>query len=173
MKFPVTMLAALLLSAGISFSPPKVDGSVAKGEYAHAIPVVDGAATVYYQVDSGGGLSIAVSAATTGWVGIGLGTEVMDGAHIFMGYVSNGAPVFSEQVGQGHSHREASARSADASAVALAGGTTTIEFHVPAGKVPAADGKVTFIVAFSGAADLSTYHEDTRDGGTIDMSGAN
>jgi hypothetical protein len=173
LKLPVTMLVALLLSAGISFPLPKVDGSVTKGEYAHSIPVVDGAATVYYQVDSGGGLSIAVSAATTGWVGIGLGTEVMDGAHIFMGYVRSGAAVFSKQVGQGHSHHEASDRSADVSAVALAGGTTTIAFHVPADKVPSADGKVTFIVAFSGAADLGTYHEDTRDGGTIDMAASN
>ena len=168
MKKAMMMFLSLLVSAGCAAAQPKVDGRVTPGEYKRSIPVIDGAATVFYQFDADGGLSVAVSAATTGWVGIGLGTEVMDGAHIFMGFVRNGAPVFSEQVGQGHSHHESSEKLADASAVSQSGGTTTIEFHIPAGKVPLAGTSVTFIVAFSGAADLGTYHEDTRDGGTMD-----
>jgi hypothetical protein len=169
MKKPVMMFLSLLLAAGYAAAQPRVDGRVAAGEYDKSISVVDGAATVYYQFDAGGGLSVAVSAATTGWVGIGLGSSVMDGAHIFMGYVKDGVPVFSEQVGAGHSHHESRDRSADSSAASQAGGTTTIEFHVPAGKVPLTGTTVPFIVAFSGAANLTTYHEDTRDGGTMDM----
>ena len=172
MKMAVMMFLTLLLSAGFAAAEPTVDGRVAPGEYTRSIPVVDGAATVSYQFDAGGGLSVAVSAATTGWVGIGLGSEVMDGAHIFMGFIKDGAPVFSEQVGQGHSHHESSAKFADASAVTQSGGTTTIEFHIPAAKVPLAGTSVTFIVAFSGSADLATYHEDTRDGGTMEMTAA-
>jgi DOMON domain len=168
MKTAVTMFLFLVLAAACAAAQPKVDGRVTPGEYSRSISVVDGAATVYYQFDAGGGLSVAVSAATTGWVGIGLGSSVMDGAHIFMGYVKNGATVFSEQIGTGHSHHESRDRSADSSAVSQAGGTTTIEFHVPAGKVPLTGTTVPFIVAFSGSPDLSTYHEDTRDGGTME-----
>jgi hypothetical protein len=36
--------------------------------------------------------------------------------------------------------------------------------------VPFVGKKVSFIVAFSGSADLTTFHDDKNDGGTIDFS---
>ena len=56
-----------------------------------------------------GGLYLVVSAVTTGWVG---------------------NPVFSEQGGDGHSHRQSPTNSADSFAVGQQDGVTTIEFHV-------------------------------------------
>lgn len=163
-------LMSLALSATIAWSLPIVDGQVTNDEYAKSTEVLDGSATLYYQADGDGGLYLAVVAATEGWVGLGLGSGVMSGAHIYMGYVKDGAPVFSEQVGDGHSHGESAKESYDSSAVGQEGGMTTIEFHLPAGELPVADSKLDFVVAFSGSQDLTTYHEDNREGGSIDLS---
>jgi hypothetical protein len=172
MKTGAMLLVSLLMSA-VAWSLPTVDGTITPNEYGKSISVLDGAATVYYQVDASGGLYLAVSAMTTGWVGLGLGTAVMNGAHIFMGYVESGNPVFSEQIGEGHSHRQSPTNSADSFAVGQKGGMTTIEFHVPFDKLPIVGKSINFIVAFSGSADLTTYHEDNHDGGTIDLSTSN
>ncbi len=166
----LTAIFLILMASVAAWPVPKVDGTVMPGEYSKSMSLDYDAITVYYQADSNGGLTIAVTAQTTGWVGIGLGSVVMDGAHIFMGYVADGKPVFSEQVGSGHSHQEAATRLADSFAVGQAGGTTTVELHVPAGKLPVVGGKLDFIVAYAGAADLTTYHDDNHDGGTIDLS---
>jgi hypothetical protein len=104
------------------------------------------------------------------WVGIGLGSAVMDGARIFMGSIKDGTPVFSEQVGEGHSHRPAPDRAADRYALVQEGGKTTLELHVPFEKVPFVGKKVSVIAAFSGSTDLTTFHDDNHDGGTIDLS---
>jgi hypothetical protein len=164
--------AAFLVTAAFCQAIPLVDGTVGKGEYARSISLVYGDATVSYQSDSSGGLYVAVSASTTGWVGIGLGSVVMDGAHIFMGYVSGGKPVFSEQVGEGHSHHPTPISWADQGAVAAGDGVTTLEIHIPAARLLDAPKKMGFIVAFSGSADLTTYHDDNHDGGFMELPAA-
>jgi hypothetical protein len=131
--------------------------------------VIDDTAAVSWSADGHGGLFVAVSAQTTGWVGVGLGSAVMDGAWIFMGFVKDGEPVFSEQRGTGHTHRPVAAARADRWAVAQTGGQTTIEFHLPAGQVPVSGTSFPFIVAYSGAPDLTTFHEDSLDGGVITL----
>jgi hypothetical protein len=163
------LAAAVLLTATAGWSAPTVDGVVAAGEYGKSLTLDYDAITVSYDVGADGGLTFAVSAPTTGWVGIGLGAVVMDGAHVFMGYVKDGRAIFSEQLGSGHSHAPAAATLADSEAVRQDAGTTTIEFHVPAGKVPITGGKLGIIAAFSGSADLVTYHEDNHDGAYIDI----
>ena len=165
----VMACAALLLAAGAAWSFPKVDGTVAPGEYSRSLSLVDSAVTVSWQADQSGGLFVAVAAPTTGWVGIGLGSVVMEGARIFMGYVKDGMPVFSEQIGVGHSHSPSPDRSADSFAVSERGGTTTIELHLPADKVPRDGKKVDFIVAYAGSKDLTTFHDDNHDGGEMDL----
>jgi hypothetical protein len=162
--------ATLLLSTGFAWSLPTVDGSIMAGEYSRSLSLLDGSVKVYFQTDASGGLYLAVSATTTGWVGIGLGSVVMDGAHIFMGYVKNGTPVFSEQNGEGHGHRQSMRRSADSFAASEHEGVTTIELHVPVSDVPMVGKKVSFIVAFSGSDDLKTFHDDNHDGGIMDLS---
>lgn len=170
MKRAATVLAAFLLLSGFAWSLPTVDGTVTPGEYTRTLSLVDGSVVVSYQADTSGGLYVAVAAPTTGWVGVGLGSVVMDGAHIFMGYVKDGTPVFSEQIGVGHGHSQSPERSADLFAVSQHDGTTTIELHVPADKVPAEGKNVSFIVAYAGSRDLATFHEDNHDGGVMDLS---
>jgi hypothetical protein len=170
MKRVTTIVSLFLLPAVCGWALPTVDGKVSSGEYGRSLSLLYGDATVWYQADPEGGLYLAVSAPTTGWVGIGLGSVVMDGAHIFMGYVKDGVPVFSEQVGSGHSHAPSPAAFADRSAVGQEGGVTTIELHVPGNRLPRSGSRVPFIVAFAGSADLTTFHEDNHDGGMIDLS---
>jgi hypothetical protein len=173
MKTALMVLAAASLCAVSLWSLPSVDGRVSPGEYSRSMSLLDRASTVSWQADAEGGLYLAVTAATRGWVGIGLGAVVMDGAHIYMGWIKDGTPVFSEQIGDGHSHRPSPGAAADASAVGQKDGMTTIEFHLPAARVPVVDGKVSFITAFSGSVDLTTYHEDNRDSGFFDLARPN
>lgn len=171
MKKTAAAAAAFLVAAAFSWALPRVDGRVTTGEYARSVSLVYGDATVYYESDSAGGLYVAVSATTNGWVGIGLGSVVMNGAHIFMAHFKSGQPVISEQVGEGHGHHPSEVAWADQGAVAVDGGVTTLEIHIPTGRLPRA-GKVGFIVAFSGSADLTTYHEDNHDGGFMELPAA-
>ena len=163
------MLFCLTLAAVPLWSQPLVDGIVQKSEYQHAIKALDGTATISYSVDAKGGLNIAVAAKTSGWVGLGLGSQVMDGAYIFMGYVRNGKTVFSEQKGSGHQHTASTVHRADTSSVRQTGGITTIEFHVQADKLPFKGKKFDYIVASAGAPNLTAFHEDSIDGGSISL----
>lgn len=162
-------IALLCLAAVPALALPSVDGRVDEGEYARSISVLDGSATIYFEADGHGGLYAAVVAETEGWVGLGLGSQVMDGASIFMGFVKDGKPYFSEQLGSGHGHGERPSPAADASAVSRAGGATTLEFHVPAENMPASGPKVDYIVAYSTVADWTAYHESSHDSGSFTL----
>jgi len=157
-----------LLASGALGALPLVDGVVTEGEYDHQASVIGDTATVSWSSDGNGGLFVAVSAPTSGWVGVGLGSAVMDGAWIFMGFVKDGQPVFSEQRGLGHTHRPVDAPRADQWAV-QGGERTTIEFHLPSDRLPVSGSSIPFITAYSGAPDLVTFHEDTADGGMITL----
>jgi hypothetical protein len=161
------LLGALLLFAAMVGAEPTVDGKLVPGEYAHQASVISDTATVSWSADGRGGLFLGVSAPTSGWVGLGLGSRVMDGAWIFMGYVKDGQFVFSEQKGLGHSHRPVDSPRTDQWAVAQADGRTTLEFHLPADRMPVTGLSFPFITAYAGAPDLATFHEDSLDGGTI------
>jgi len=169
MVFGAVFLLAALAALPASGAFPVVDGKVSAGEYAQSISLIYGDATLFYSVDDSGGLYVAVKAKTGGWVGFGLGSTVMDGAHIFMGLLKDGKQVISEQLGQGHGHKPSPVTWADASAVGQESGMTTLELHVPADKLEGLGNRIGFIVAFSGASDLTTYHEDNHDGGFIDL----
>jgi len=168
MKYLMGLLLVCGVAGGLT-ALPVVDGTVKAGEYSHQASVIGNTATVSWSPDGSGGLFLAVSAPTTGWVGLGLGSQVMDGAYIFMGFLKDGKAVFSEQKGAGHSHRAVADPRADQSAVGQAGGKTMVEFHLTADKLPVKGSSFPFIVAYSGAADLKTFHEDTADGGVITL----
>jgi hypothetical protein len=92
----------------------------------------------------------------------------MSGAAIYMGFIGgDGKPVFSEQIGKGHRHSESGTKTVDQQAVTQVKGKTTLEFHIPADKLPFKGTSVPFIAAFSDSADLETFHGDNYDTGTI------
>ncbi len=146
---------------------PSIDGIVSPGEYAHSQKVLDGAGTLSYGLDAQG-LSVALSVKTSGWIGVGLGSRRMNGATIFMGYVKDGKVVFSQQKGSGHTHNPQNPALWDSRSVVTQGGFTTMEFHIPAAQLPWKGNSLPFIAAYSGSADLTTYHDD-NDSGTLTL----
>jgi hypothetical protein len=92
----------------------------------------------------------------------------MSGATIFMGYVADGKPVFSEQKGKGHSHNPTS-KTWDSEAVTQTDGVTTVEFHLPPRNLPFQGNTTPFIVAYADSADLTTFHDDNHDSGTLTL----
>jgi hypothetical protein len=167
-----TVLRSLILTAFVAVSvgaTPVVDGKIEKGEYASSKSVLDGASTLYYSADGSGGLFVALETKTLGWAGIGLGSKRMDGARIYMGFVKDNTPVFSEQLGSGHRHGPVKDKSADKSIVAQNGSMNVLEFHLPADKLPFKGKSVNYIAAFAAAADLTSFHEDNFDSGTFTL----
>ena len=83
---------------------PVVDGAVAEGEYGVSLQY-DGIVISLALV--GDTLHAAAVAATTGWVAVGFGSDVMDGARILFSYVeADGTVFFAEQEGKGHRHHD-------------------------------------------------------------------
>jgi hypothetical protein len=132
----------------------------------HTLSVLGGKGTLVYGKDAQGGLSISLTVETTGWIGVGLGSSKMDGATIFMGYVKDGKPVFSQQKGSGHTHSAMDMPLWDQESVTLDSGKTTLGFHLPAAQIPYQGNQLPFIVAWSGATNL-TQHHDAHDTGVL------
>ena len=109
---------------------PVVDGAVAEGEYGVSLQY-DGMTIGLALV--GDTLHAAAVAATTGWVAVGFGSDVMDGARILFSYVEvDGTVFFAEQEGKGHRHHDVTDTVATAHAVSEADGATTLEVALPA-----------------------------------------
>ncbi len=127
-----------------------VDGVVRPGEYSFS---QDFDSISVYAKRTAGALYLAAVGDSTGWVALGLGSLVMDGSTIFMGFVgSNGKVQFKPQAGSGHSHHDVGA---DVSATIIsysikqAGGKTTLELALkPAAYIKSGqkDLKVIFAV---------------------------
>ena len=162
-------IGAFVLFGGLLAAQVQVDGRVSPGEYPNSIQALDGVANIAYAADGQGGWYFALTIQTTGWIGMGLGSHVMDGASIFMGFVRNGKAVFSEQKGIGHTHKPSTVKLADQSATGFKDGFTTIEFHIKAKDLPFQGKTFNYIVAFADMADLTSFHEDNESSGTITL----
>lgn len=138
---------------------PVVDGAVADGEYGVSLQydgITIGLALV------GDVLHVAAAATTTGWVGVGFGSDKMDGARILFSFVdADGQVFFAEQEGREHKHYDVPDTVATAHAVAEADGVTTLEAALPEAFVRAsADAAGTFpmIMAYGRADSVRVKH---------------
>ncbi len=109
-------------------------------------------------------LWIGVVGVTTGWVAVGLGTQKMEGATIFMGFVDAAGKVqFKPQVGSVHTHQELTAKDVADSIVSSAmkeeGGKTTLELALKA-SVWAKKGQASLDLIFAegGQDSFAPYH---------------
>lgn len=138
---------------------PVVDGTVEEGEYGVGLQY-DGIAIGLALV--GDTLHVAAAAATTGWVGVGFGSDRMDGARILFGFVDiEGQVFFAEQEGSGHKHHDVTDTVTSAHAVGEADGTTTLEAALPAAFVrDTADESGTFpmIMAYGRRDSVRVVH---------------
>ena len=138
---------------------PAVDGIVAEGEYGLNLQydgITIGLALV------GDTLHVAAAAATSGWVGVGFGSDRMDGARILFSFVdADGQVFFAEQEGRDHTHRDVTDTMVSAHAVAEVDGTTTLEAALPAAFVrDSADEKGVFpmIMAYGRRDSVRVVH---------------
>ncbi|UCG00014.1 MAG: hypothetical protein JSV89_10855 [Spirochaetaceae bacterium] len=144
----------------VSSSSPEIDGVIVAGEYSLMIELPRG--TLYLnrteQV-----LSIAIQSELDGWVGVGLGSQRMNQASIYIGYVDSGREVFARQQGRGHSHRDASvAEPAEVRLGENAAGTV-MELSFPASAfVPSGSSRLSLIVACGKRNNLTSYHSMRR-----------
>jgi hypothetical protein len=154
--FSVFIGAAAL--AGAQAKLPVMDGTVGAAEYAHTYDV---SPFILSMSRNGGNLYCAVSAKTNGWVAIGLGTDRMNGAVMFLGNVIGGKAGFTEQLGRGHGHGDVAAdkRTVVTYAVKEQGDTTTMEVECRAAALaPAGSRELTVILAYSVSDSMTDRH---------------
>ena len=153
------LLGASLASAQqlpVTASAPKLDGVVSAKEYSFQTSLGKLTLSASRTADT---VFLAVSAPTTGWVSVGFGSDKMDGAKLFLGYVSGGQPSFSGQLGAGHGHGTLSPALEVRQALGEAGGATTLETAFKASQVIAGDQKELWVLVAYGPDDtFSSYH---------------
>jgi hypothetical protein len=156
-------LGALVLSAALAaaqtLSPngpaPAIDGVVAANEYSLKVPVGRITLSASRAADT---LYLAVSAPTTGWVSVGFGSQLMDGADLFLGCVAGGKPKFTQQLGKEHTHGPLAKPLEVREALREASGTTTLEAAFKAGEVIGGKKELWVLVAYGPDDSFASYH---------------
>jgi hypothetical protein len=144
-----------------------VDGVVESDEYSYSREFQD--ATLYINW-SDGKVYLAVEANTKGWVGVGLGSTMMNNSHILIGYVDKGKPVFKEQVGKGKAHTDTDNKYVQSYKMKEEEGKTTLELVFNEGDIiQSGQHKIDFIIAYGKKDSLTQYHGGTRDGFSVDI----
>ena len=136
-------------SLAITTNKTVVNGVVKPGEYSFSQDFDELSLYVNRTADA---LCFAVVGNTTGWVAVGLGSLKMDGATMFMGFVSSDGKVqFKPVVGSGHSHKDAGSDVSGtviSSAMKASGGKTTLEIALrPAAYIKAGQSSLQIIYA--------------------------
>jgi hypothetical protein len=142
----------------ITSTDPAVDGVVGKGEYSTTVQAGKMQVWVARTADT---LYAAVTAPTTGWVGLGFGSGKMDGATIVMAYVTGTQAQVKLQRGTGFTHADLNAPALLRSAAQEADGKTTLEFALKTDGIIAQGQKDLGGVASWGATDdFVSYHRE-------------
>lgn len=145
----------------VSTNKPSVDGVVSANEYTYS---KDFDQQITFSMSrTADTLYVAVVGNTKGWVAFGLGSERMDGADIFIGYVgADGKVNFKPQLGKGHRHGDAPADIAGSvvsSAMKESGGRTTLEVALKAGPyIKSGQSALEVIFAMGDQKSFTPYH---------------
>jgi hypothetical protein len=168
MKKTIALSACVLLLAALSAgaqttlthaatgTPPKVDGTIAASEYA----VTAGDATFGTSLSwIGDTLYVAITAKTTGWVAIGLGSTRMSGAIMYMGFVTGAQTQMKVQVGAGHAHSDTAKNAPLQYKMTETGGTTVLEVALKAADfITASQKSLDMILAYGGSDSFISLH---------------
>jgi len=107
-----------------------LDGAITDGEY-KTVEVKNEFTLAARLSEDKTTLYAAIKGPTTGWISIGLGTLKMNGSFMTLGYVAEGKPSVSFELGKGYSHAPTPAPGAQAF-VSETAGVTTLELSLPA-----------------------------------------
>jgi hypothetical protein len=169
--FLLVLTAALVFVAAQAFTQdkalavgtdaPQVDGVVKAGEYAVQKDYGSMQISLSRTADT---LFVGAVGGTTGWIAVGLDSQKMDGATIFMGFVGEDGKVqLKPQAGSGHKHSDVSDKAVADSVISYAikesKGKTTLEVAVKA-ETYIQDGQksLDLIFAIGPAKSFSPYH---------------
>jgi hypothetical protein len=142
--------AQVSLTLGVSKTAPKVDGVVSPDEYAVTSTSQGLQVSLAWTAD---GLFVAVVGPTTGWVAAGLGSNVMDTAVIYIGFVSGDQVQFKVQKGIGHSHDDATGFVPLQYAMKEANAQTVLELQLKPADFIAKGQKQLGLIAAAGGSD--------------------
>ncbi len=132
MKKLFLTISCLILAVSIhaqGASEPTLDGILAADEYSET-QLVSGITIGTSLSKDGKMLYVAVSAKTSGWVAIGLGSMRMNSSIMVMGYAEGEKQSISFELGNGYTHATTSIKDAKAFVVQQ-GDVTTLEISVP------------------------------------------
>ncbi len=135
---------------GVTTTAAKVDGVFEDKEYSL---VTEAAGIRLGMSRTPDTLYIGLSEPTTGWVAVGLGSRGMDGAIMYIGYVSGNTTSLKVQRGSGHRHADVDAGSPLRYAMKEAGGVTVLELALQASKFIAKGQNVLELSVAMGSAD--------------------
>lgn len=109
--------------------PPQVDGS---GEGFLSRPFQSAGADIYLAHDSEM-LYVHLETEAEGWVSVGFNRQGggMDGANMILGYLDNGTPAYSDDVGQGRRHSKISSPAVEDFFFSSEDGLTVMAFSYP------------------------------------------
>jgi hypothetical protein len=134
-----------------------VDGKADANEYTYAYEMKGLKLLLTRTEDS---LYAAVTADTTGWVGIGFKANKMNNAEILIGYFKDGKGNLFEQGGSGHTHNDLKIPYVRSYALTETANTTTLELELDANGI-LSPGQKSFpmILAFGGDDTVTSYHK--------------
>ncbi|MBN1410562.1 MAG: hypothetical protein JW969_06930 [Spirochaetales bacterium] len=141
-----------------SESDPLVDGILKEGEYGYSQEITAVGITVSLSRNKDKAW-IGLESASTGWIAIGFNSTVMNDAHILIGYVTDGAVHFKEQVGVDHRHVDPKNNVLTKYGMSEKDGKTTLEAELPlTALMNPGQTSLNLIVAIGSPDDFASRH---------------
>jgi hypothetical protein len=136
---------------------PTLDGVLSDKEYSLEADNPDMGLALSWNEDV---LYIAVRGETSGWVAVGIGSQKMNDAIIYIGYAAGKDAQIKVQKGQGHGHGDVDSDAPLQYAMKEGDGTTTLELAVKAASF-IADGqkRLDLIMAMGGSDSFTVRHK--------------
>jgi hypothetical protein len=161
------VLATVLIAAAagqnqlvVTKTDATIDGLVSREEYSLVIELPR---AVLYLNRTEQNLSIALHSQLDGWIAVGLGSQKMNKAMIYIGYVDGGREVFAGQLGRGHGHRDAEVVEPGEYRLREDQSGTVLELKFPvSAMLPAEATSFSMIVACGKRDNLNSYHSLRR-----------
>jgi hypothetical protein len=142
---------------GLTSALPKVDGVIGAKEYTFTTDANGMQLGLSLSADT---LFVALSCPTTGWVAVGIGSQKMDGAVMYIGFVGSDKAQLKVQQGSGHRHSDTDADAPVQYSLSESNGRTMMELALKAaGFIDKGQKSLEMVVAMGGADSFVSMHK--------------
>jgi hypothetical protein len=142
---------------GLTAAPVKVDGVFSDKEYSLVSEAAGMKLGLTWTADA---VFVGLSAPTTGWVAVGLNSAKMDGAVMYVGYVTGNNTELKVQKGAGHRHADTDAAAPQEYAMKELDGRTVLEVALKTpGVIVKGQKTLDLLVAMGGADSFASMHK--------------